>query len=157
MVFDSLVIVIEFAGDSVLCLFRSECNDMASCCISAVRCGLQTSKFHIDGTNTHVGIACGSISLSLVGGYHDQYTYLMNSQCLETVGDCLSLAGEQELVITDAVYNHVESIFNGTLVIDKNGKEFFKIVSERSGWQVCSLFLFDLLTQFRLCHLVEEN
>lgn len=131
--------VIEFAGDSVLCLFRSEHGDLTSSCVQAVRCGLHISKFRIDGTHTHVGISCGSISMSLIGGYHDQYTYLMNSKCLEVVGECLTLAGEQELVIDESVFNHVESMFNAGVVVDKDGKLFYRVSSERSNWQLMSL------------------
>jgi hypothetical protein len=83
-----------------------------------------------------VGIACGLISLSLIGGYHDQYTYLMNSKCLETVGECLTVAGEQELVIDNMVLSQVDTAFTFSEFIDTKEKTFYKITGERSNWQV---------------------
>lgn len=135
-------IVIEFAGDSVLCLFKTDGKNIQGCCHQAVRCGLHISKYQIDGTHTHVGISYGSVTLSLVGGFNDQYTYLMNSKSLEKVGECLSLAGQQELVIADDVFPHVESLITSSIVNDSNGKEYYKVTGERSNWQVSILFLY---------------
>lgn len=129
-------LVIEFAGDSVLCLFTSDSENLSVACSNAVRCGYSLSKFHIDGTHTHVGVSCGPISISLIGGYHDQYTYLMNSKCLETLGHCLSAAGQQELVIDDSVHSYIESAFSYTEVLANEEKVYYKITGERSNWQV---------------------
>ena len=100
---------------------------------------MHISKYQIDGTHTHVGISFGSVTFSIIGGYHDQFTYLMNSKSLEKVGECLTLAGEQELVIADDVFQHVESLITTSLVFHNNNeKEYHKVLGERSNWQVCN-------------------
>jgi hypothetical protein len=62
----------------------------------------------------------------------------MNSPCLETVGNCLTIAGQQELVIDDAVFSYVESAFTFSEVVSNQASLFYKITGERSNWQVCS-------------------
>jgi hypothetical protein len=132
-------------------LFKSETDHFQTACYNAVRCGLNISKFQIDGTHTHVGISCGTISISLIGGYHDQYTYLMNSPCLETVGNCLTVAGQQELVIDDAVFSYVESAFTFSEVVSNEASLFYKITGERSNWQVCSFSISTLVHSHQHC------
>ena len=106
--------------------------------MNAIRCGIELAKFHIDSTHTHVGIALGQFTITLIGGYQDQSRYLLHSNCLESLGNCLELAGQEELVVTADVFKQVEKEFqlSSSIVIDQHGNEFYKIVEERNAWQV---------------------
>mmetsp|Transcript_23624 Transcript_23624/g.34643 ORF Transcript_23624/g.34643 Transcript_23624/m.34643 type:complete len:1106 (-) Transcript_23624:396-3713(-) len=129
--------VMEFAGDSLLCVFKTETeNGMSSCILKAIKCGLSIAQSQIDGISTHVGITYGRMCFAMLGGHNGRFTYLLNGHCIDEVGKCLDLASAHEVVVTRAVFTAVESSVSGSPLSVKDGTidtTYFTITGEKKS------------------------
>lgn len=88
-----------------------------------------------------MGISFGEFDITPIGGFNDQYTYIMTGSGLQTVGNCLNLAAVEELVICSQVYEMVGSEFATIARPCKIGEEdcvhyLVTMEKDKSNWQV---------------------
>jgi class 3 adenylate cyclase len=104
----SFVVVIAFAGDSLLCFFSrtSDSTDSCECCVRAIQCGSQIAKCHIEETTTHVGITYGEVCFGLLGR-KENYVVVMNGKLVDEIAVCLDNAKSEEIVISSACYSQL--------------------------------------------------
>ena len=95
--------MISFAGDALICIFpieEMEENGIANyqdsiesrrkqqiskCCQRAVQCAKILTDFYTSELTAHVGISYGPMSIAKLGGYDNQWVYLMNGACISSI------------------------------------------------------------------------
>jgi len=116
--------VISFAGDAIIVVFPLDPNDrhdsfveegaakkyqMSICCQRAVECGKILAGFYTNELTAHVGISYGEMSMAKLGGYNDQWVYLLNGACINAISSCVDNATSKEVVVTETVFNNLFS------------------------------------------------
>ena len=114
-----LYIVISFAGDALICIFPeltevgSNENDVIKsrqiCCLQAVQCAKILTGFYTNELTAHVGISYGPMSMAKLGGYDNQWVYLMNGGCISSISSCVDDAKSRQVVISSSVYENLLS------------------------------------------------
>eukprot|EP00602_Paraphysomonas_sp_CaronLab_P008623 CAMPEP_0185034408 /NCGR_PEP_ID=MMETSP1103-20130426/24281_1 /TAXON_ID=36769 /ORGANISM="Paraphysomonas bandaiensis, Strain Caron Lab Isolate" /LENGTH=1227 /DNA_ID=CAMNT_0027571053 /DNA_START=145 /DNA_END=3825 /DNA_ORIENTATION=+ len=121
--------VVEFAGDALLCIFLPDSREssLEKCSLRAIQCGVCITKCIMDGTQTHVAISNGQISMAFVGGYNRKQTYIMNGPFLDNVAACINLAAAKEIVVTANVY----AVVQDSVVVESIGEggDYYRITS----------------------------
>ena len=125
------------------------------CCARGVHCGVALAKFEVDDIHAHVGVSYGTVSVGLLGGYGGKHTYLMNGNCVDRLGECLSLAGRGELVVTAEVhaamsaseaqnqqFTYLPVTLEGCPYHDETDDVYFKVTNRKSNqWGQVRLLL----------------
>lgn len=118
--------VISFAGDALICIFTPEedqvldatprrgvdspkkptlAQQMVECNKRALACSLQLIKHFTEALTSHIAISCGEMTFVSLGGFRNQWTYLLNGSPISELSTCIDDAGSLEVVVTKAVYN----------------------------------------------------
>ena len=138
--------VISFAGDALICIFtpdedkvldatprrgvdspikHTKAQQMAECNKRALACSLQLIEHYTEALTSHIAISCGEMSFASLGGFRNQWTYLMNGAPISELSTCIDEAGSLQVVITADVYN---SLYYGM-----EDNETFEATKKESG------------------------
>ena len=102
--------VVSFAGDALICVFTPATDPPKfgdPYCARALRCAYALRKVHNSGLSTHIAISCGKITLAVLGGYRDEWTFILNGECLNEMSCCINLADKEEVVVSRPFYELV--------------------------------------------------
>lgn len=96
--------VISFAGDALICVFW--CDNITDpeedqrVCRNAVECGFVLKDHCTDRLTAHIAISVGDLCFSFLGGYNDEWVYVINGRCMAELSHCINDAASKQLVIT---------------------------------------------------------
>ena len=116
--------VINFAGDALICVFKDISTDpdqhtsMHQVCINAVNCAWTLKGIETPNLTLHVGISCGRINFELLGGYENNWHFLVSGRCLAELSQCLDDAPSKHVAVTETVYNHLQEGSKCCLIVD---------------------------------------
>lgn len=96
--------MISFAGDAIICFFPG--NKPQSCCRKAVLCAAEMKDLRSLNLIAHVGVSFGEVCFVTLGGYQDQWVYLMSGEPLNEISVCVNDAKPGEAVITPSCYHY---------------------------------------------------
>jgi len=82
----------------------------ARCCQRAVICGKILASFYTDELTAHVGISYGPMSIAKLGGFDNQWVYLMNGACINAISSAVDDASSKQVCVTRTVF---ENMFTG--------------------------------------------
>lgn len=66
---------------------------------------MNACSLRLDGISVHAAVSEGEVCFGVVGGYEDMWSYVMSSLCFEELRQCINVAGPQEIVIPNALYD----------------------------------------------------
>ena len=69
--------------------------------VRAVKCGISLKDYEANNLVTHIGVSCGEMHLTTLGGYQGNWTYLLNGHCINQLSSCLDEAPPKQLVMTN--------------------------------------------------------
>lgn len=69
--------------------------------VRAVKCGVALKDYEANDLVTHIGVSCGEMHLTTLGGYRGNWTYLLNGHCISQLSSCLDEAPRKQLVMTN--------------------------------------------------------
>lgn len=119
----SLFVVIAFAGDALICIFRSNEDqhqgsvkdgenavDMSKSdpCLRALQCSFKLKELRTENLTCHCGVSCGEMSFGVLGGYKNKWTYLLNGTCIPELSSCLDDSKAQQVAVSASFYAVVE-------------------------------------------------
>ena len=73
-------------------------------CLRALQCALNLRNHRDDHLATHIAVTSGDITLAVLGGYNDEWTYIVNGPCMTELSKCIDAAGPTEVVTTKSCY-----------------------------------------------------
>lgn len=113
--------VISFAGDALICVFRvttetlksvnlnnkrkKAVDDLQLSCARALKCCSALRDYEDNDLTVHIGLSCGEMCFTTLGGYQGRWTYLLNGKCMHELESCLDDAQSKQVVITAACYD----------------------------------------------------
>ena len=99
--------VIKFAGDALVCVFRSSKYGvggfkmtLADVCSNAVQCATELTQVCTAQLTVHVAVSCGSICFAMLGGFNNVWECLVSGQCLGHLSQCLEDATSKQTVVS---------------------------------------------------------
>lgn len=130
--------VIKFAGDAILCIFpldydlkeaimRSQSSSVRHAsiampsnlidstvirnrCISASLCALALAKIENQyELSVHSALSYGEVNFGFLGGFNNQWDFLINSPCLLDLSSCLDDAKSGQVVVSPSMYSILDS------------------------------------------------
>lgn len=107
--------VIAFAGDALICLFHSSHR----LDVSAVVCAFELKDCASSGLTTHAAVVKSTLTVAILGGFDDRYSYLVGGTCLHTLGRCLDAVKSSQLVICATTFDSVKSCISGAEEVSK--------------------------------------
>ena len=123
--------VISFAGDALICVFPStsalsakapdDQGEMRKTCSRALACANVLKSTKAEGLTSHIAVSCGMFRFATLGGYKNQWVYVVNGECLADISVCVEEAGPGEVVITKEVYEYISSSSKSKLVVANVG------------------------------------
>ena len=137
-------IVVTTAGDAIICIFRSrkskfhesfisasndEENDCLDACLNAINCAREVKWCVTPELSSHMAITSGVMSFAVLGGFEDNWVYILSGDPLVQMSSCLEEAGKQEIVVDQSFYSKVtcSSLFVSE-VFEKTGRENFRYI-----------------------------
>ena len=121
--------MVAFAGDALLCVFYGDRDDFgglidSNYCLRALQCAINLRNHRDDHLATHIAVTSGDITLAVLGGYNDEWTYIINGPCMTELSKCIDAAGSQEIVASNSCF--LTSELDITCVEDRNGVYLIK-------------------------------
>lgn len=109
-----IYLVLFFAGDALICLFRPESSSSfdelsqkhivsAECCYRTVAAALAMNRLSSNELRAHTAICSGEVIIAALGGFDDKYSIVMHCDRMEELSGCIAEAGPQQLVVTPDV------------------------------------------------------
>ena len=109
--------VISFGGNQWICIFTdisTHSNEIQArhsllelCCASAVQCSLQLVDLHTELLTTQVGVTCGDLQFTSLGGYQNEWTFVLTGQLWSCVDDATSC----QVCVSSDVYMNLSKVF----------------------------------------------
>jgi hypothetical protein len=104
-----LLPVISFAGDALVCMFWPADGLKASedyrLCRKATECGFILKDHCTDCLKAHIAVSYGELCFSFLGGFMNDWVYIVNGNCMADLSPCITDAAARELVISTACFN----------------------------------------------------
>jgi class 3 adenylate cyclase len=73
-------------------------------CLRALQCACELRDHKDDNLGTHIAVTSGTLSLAILGGYLDEWTYIINGPCLSELSTCIDDAGVREVCCSPSTY-----------------------------------------------------
>jgi class 3 adenylate cyclase len=116
--------VVCFAGDALICVFRdlgelqkdttNVSDPDQNYCLRALQCACELRKHQISNNtyhlDCHIAVTVGKITLAILGGYNDEWSYIINGTCLSGLSTCIEDAGPKQVVfiyVHTYIYVHI--------------------------------------------------
>jgi class 3 adenylate cyclase len=104
--------VISFAGDALICIFWceniSDEEEDQRVCRNAIKCGYVLKDHCTDKLTAHIAISHGDLCFSFLGGYENDWVYVVNGKCMSQLSSCIDDAASKQLVITSDCFTHLD-------------------------------------------------
>jgi class 3 adenylate cyclase len=127
--------VISFAGDALICLFWSENitdpEEDRRVCRNAVECGSVLKDHCTDKLTAHIAISLGDLCFSFLGGYNNDWVYVINGRCMAELSECIDDAASKQLVITPGCFSCLDEQILSRISFTKLESENYLIESVR--------------------------
>ena len=94
--------MISFAGDALICIFPVNlvnlkedeiATSVNEVCQRAVQCAMVLTNTPSSELTLHVAVSYGMVRFATIGGYENQWIYLMNGSCTAELSSCKELYG----------------------------------------------------------------
>ena len=120
--------VVQFSGDAILCIWRSDDGSLGKVAQRAFRCVLrimeQTRDEVIQFTaqeapirlGVHSSMALGDVRFSVLGGFNDQWRYVTTGDAVKDAVNIVDLARMDEIALSPMAYEVIKS--DATFVVD---------------------------------------
>ena len=106
--------VVAFAGDALICAFPGTAPSFSSspnepnningeCCLRALLCACELSKYENKNLSTHIGVTFGEMNFAMLGGLNKQWVYVLAGDCVSELAKCINDAGPKEVVCTKEI------------------------------------------------------
>ena len=113
--------VISFAGDALICVFRATTetmktvhhnnkrkkvsDDLQVSVARALKCCIALKDYEDNDLTVHIGLSCGEMCFTTLGGYQGRWAYLLNGKCMKELASCLEDAQSKQVVMTTSAYD----------------------------------------------------
>lgn len=101
--------VISFAGDALVCIFwpreGASVSEDYRLCRRATECGFILKDHCTENFTAHIAISYGDVCFSFLGGYMNDWVYVVNGTCITELASCITDASQRELVITSECFD----------------------------------------------------
>lgn len=125
--------VISFAGDALVCMFwcdnLSDPEDDLRVCINAIECGSILKDHCTDKLTAHIAISLGDLCFSFLGGYKNDWVYVINGKCMAELSECIDDAASKQLVVTPSCFSSLDENFLKKCTYSKLPSENYLIES----------------------------
>lgn len=106
--------VVAFAGDALVCSFKSKLEEqeaaMRDCCVRAVNCAHALVDVYTEMLTSHVAISCGDMHFSSLGGFKQEWTFLLTGRPIRELSNCIDDSKSRQVVVTAEVYSHLSVV-----------------------------------------------
>ena len=55
-------------------------------------------KHHTTSLATHIAVTIGELRFAILGGFNNEYSYIINGPCIAELSKCIELAGPRQVV-----------------------------------------------------------
>lgn len=102
----------------MICIFR-DLPGMTPCESKrkAVECGFKLKEHCTDQLSAHIAITAGEMCFALLGGYMNNWVYVMNGQCVQELSQCIDDAKSKELVVSEYLYSKIPEHYRAHLQV----------------------------------------
>lgn len=90
-------------------------NNAFSCCERSINCGYILKDMQTDKLKAHIAISFGDMHFTILGGFEEQWIYLLNGSCIFELGKCIDNAEPQQLVVTKELYDLANDYMSSVL------------------------------------------
>ena len=94
------IAVVCFAGDALICVFRPS-DDLSidqNYALRALQCACELRKHHNQHLATHIAVTVGELKFAVLGGFNNEWSYILNGPCINQLSACIELAGPKQVV-----------------------------------------------------------
>ena len=74
-------------------------------CLRALQCASELKKRENKHLACHIAVTEGTIKLGVLGGFNDEWSYIINGPCLSELSACIEDAGPKQVVCSKTCYN----------------------------------------------------
>ena len=107
-------LVISFAGDALVCIFwpveSSNSSEDYRLCRRATECGFILKDHCTDLLSAHMAVSYGELCFSFLGGYMNEWVYVVNGPCMTALATCIADAHQKELVMTADCFRTLDKV-----------------------------------------------
>lgn len=141
MLLTLLFAVISFTGGTFICIFtdvsmysqdmQAKHTPLELCCMSVFNCGLKLVGVCTDMLTLHVGITCGDMQLTSLGGFKNEWTYVLTGQIMSMLASCIDDTSSCQVAVTSDVYTNLCKVvdFNQlNVTCAESGNYIFKTI-----------------------------
>ena len=82
------------------------------CCASALQCSLQLNELRTEVLTTHVGITCGDMQFSSLGGYQNKWYFVLTGEIITMLSSCMDDEPSHQVCVSSDVYMNLSNIFS---------------------------------------------
>lgn len=101
--------VLSFAGDALVCMFwpseGSHSSEDYRLCRKATECGFILKDHCTDRLKAHIAVSYGELSFSFLGGYMNDWVYIVNGHCMADLSSCITDASSRQLVMSSSCFH----------------------------------------------------
>lgn len=126
-----------FAGDALICVFRSLADPNGlneqtvlpdasvgdtdlNYCLRALQCASELKKRENQHLACHIAVTAGDIKLAILGGYNDEWSYIINGSCLSDLSSCIEDAPPKQVVCSRLCYDIATGVTEKSLEENAN-------------------------------------
>jgi hypothetical protein len=104
--------VISFAGDALICLFHDQSDSsLIETKRKALECAYKLKDHYTDRLSAHIALTTGKMCFALLGGYMNNWVYVLNGECLDELSQCIDDAKTKQLVISQNFLQNIPEIY----------------------------------------------
>jgi class 3 adenylate cyclase len=107
--------VISFAGDALICVFRDHPDLPCDSKRKAVECACKLKEHCTDQLSAHIALTTGEMCFGLLGGYMNNWVYLLNGKCIHELSQCIDDAQTKQLVVSQSFSAHIPDDYRQSL------------------------------------------
>ena len=106
-------------------------------CLRALQCACELRDHKDDNLGTHIAVTSGPLSLAMLGGYMDEWTYIINGSCLSDLSTCIEDAGVREVCCSASTYELALLAGNHTVKVAQRGDNYLVLsMAETAGAKI---------------------
>lgn len=72
--------------------------------LRALQCSCELKKHHNDRLATHIAVTVGELRFAVLGGFNNEWAYIINGPCIAELSECIELAGPRQVVASRGTY-----------------------------------------------------
>lgn len=79
-------------------------------CLRALQCACELRKRENKHLACHIAVTVGEIKLGILGGYNDEWSYILNGSCLSELTTCINNAKPKQVVCSKSCYAYATGL-----------------------------------------------